>query len=286
METKRLRQFCVIAELGSLTEASELLHITHSGLSKAMKLLEDELQVELFQPQGRGIELTSHGQDMYERAKEFLALEQQLFAKEATSKVEHWRIGFMDLFIVLLSANLKSLGAPCQLLHYEPCELEAAVYHNEIDLGVTFVPFSSKRVSFVPIKHFSSSCYTLKGYFKNEPIESIPFITPATPLEDNPLGINSRDGWSDSLSPRISPYQTCRFQTALLLTIQGHGAIHMPDFIAKEINVSLKKPLVRHKDSSRFSQKRDVFLVLPKSQKKLETIKPVKRWLEGLLKKL
>lgn len=43
MDTKRLRQFCAIAETGSLTKAAELLHITHSGFSKSMKLLQDDL---------------------------------------------------------------------------------------------------------------------------------------------------------------------------------------------------------------------------------------------------
>ena len=42
MDTNRLRQFCAIAELGSMTKASKLLHITHSGLSKSMKLLQEE----------------------------------------------------------------------------------------------------------------------------------------------------------------------------------------------------------------------------------------------------
>ncbi len=65
MDTNRLRQFCAIAETGSMTKASRLLHITHSGLSKSMKLLQEELGLELLRPCGRGIMLTEHGKLIY-----------------------------------------------------------------------------------------------------------------------------------------------------------------------------------------------------------------------------
>jgi DNA-binding transcriptional LysR family regulator len=47
METQRLRHLCVVVETGGLREASRLLGISHSGLSKSLRLLEQELGVAL-----------------------------------------------------------------------------------------------------------------------------------------------------------------------------------------------------------------------------------------------
>lgn len=65
METNRLKQFCTIVEMGSLVQAAKLLHITHSGLSKSMHILQDEIGRVLFHSAGRGIAITEAGQTVF-----------------------------------------------------------------------------------------------------------------------------------------------------------------------------------------------------------------------------
>src|SRR5689334_693560 len=79
METNRLKQFCLIVETGSLVKASQLLHITHSALSKSMKFLQNEIGVSLFCSVGRGIVPTEEGLLIYKRAKDFIEQENHLF---------------------------------------------------------------------------------------------------------------------------------------------------------------------------------------------------------------
>lgn len=48
MELRVLRYFLVIAEEGSISKASEVLHITQPTLSRQIKEMEEELGAELF----------------------------------------------------------------------------------------------------------------------------------------------------------------------------------------------------------------------------------------------
>jgi LysR family transcriptional regulator, nitrogen assimilation regulatory protein len=59
---KRLGYFVQIAELGSLTRAAERLRIAQPSLSRQMRLLEQELGVELFTRGPRGMQLTHAGE--------------------------------------------------------------------------------------------------------------------------------------------------------------------------------------------------------------------------------
>ncbi|MEH3148440.1 MAG: LysR substrate-binding domain-containing protein [Methylobacterium frigidaeris] len=68
MEFRYLRTFHAIAELGSLSKASDLLRIGQPALSRQIKLLEHELKTELFLRNGRGMVLTGAGQLLLERS--------------------------------------------------------------------------------------------------------------------------------------------------------------------------------------------------------------------------
>ncbi len=61
MELLQLSQFQVVARLEHMTRAAEELNITQPSLSKAIKRLEREVGVELFDRQGRGIRLNQFG---------------------------------------------------------------------------------------------------------------------------------------------------------------------------------------------------------------------------------
>ena len=69
MELRNLRYFEAIARLGSITRAAEELHIAQPALSVAMKKLEEELGVMLFnRQQNRRVTLTAEGEILLKRA--------------------------------------------------------------------------------------------------------------------------------------------------------------------------------------------------------------------------
>ncbi len=61
MDFRQLRTFASVAELGSLSKASDRLRIAQPALSRQIKLLEHELRAELFTRNGRGMVLTEAG---------------------------------------------------------------------------------------------------------------------------------------------------------------------------------------------------------------------------------
>lgn len=73
MELRHLRYFVTIAEEQNFRRAATRLHVSQSPLSRQMKDLEDEMGVELFEPDGRGIKLTAAGKTFAERARGILA---------------------------------------------------------------------------------------------------------------------------------------------------------------------------------------------------------------------
>lgn len=56
-----LRAFEAAARLNSVSQAAELLHVTHGAVSRQIKVLEEHLGVALFVKDGRGIKLTDAG---------------------------------------------------------------------------------------------------------------------------------------------------------------------------------------------------------------------------------
>src|SRR3569832_877256 len=72
MDFKRLRHFCKIAECGSFSMASGILHVAQPALSKQMQMLERELNCRLFHRTGRGVSLTAAGQALFEEATKLL----------------------------------------------------------------------------------------------------------------------------------------------------------------------------------------------------------------------
>ncbi len=72
MNLQQLEYFKVIAETKNFTTASNILSVTQPALSKAISKLEEELDVKLFQRNGRNIKITEFGDAFLKHAKEAL----------------------------------------------------------------------------------------------------------------------------------------------------------------------------------------------------------------------
>jgi len=64
-----LDRFLAVVQAGSINKAAELLHLSQPALTKSIHLLEEQLGVELFVRQSRGMTLTSYGKALLLRAR-------------------------------------------------------------------------------------------------------------------------------------------------------------------------------------------------------------------------
>lgn len=66
---KKLRAFCQVARLGSVSRAAEALYLSQPAVSLQLGALEKELGVRLFERNGRRLNLSGEGQVLYEMAR-------------------------------------------------------------------------------------------------------------------------------------------------------------------------------------------------------------------------
>lgn len=72
MDLRQLNTFIQVADLGSLSKASDRLRIAQPALSRQIRLLEEELKLRLFERHGRGMALTAAGEMLRARAGSIL----------------------------------------------------------------------------------------------------------------------------------------------------------------------------------------------------------------------
>ena len=74
MELQQMRYFLAVAETGNITAAAKLLHMAQPPLSRQIKQIENDLQVQLFDRSGRRLRLTESGLILVQRVREILSL--------------------------------------------------------------------------------------------------------------------------------------------------------------------------------------------------------------------
>lgn len=74
MEIRVLKYFLTVSQIGNITKAAEILHITQPTLSRQLMQLEDDLGVSLFDRSNKKMALTEMGLLLKQRAEEIVAL--------------------------------------------------------------------------------------------------------------------------------------------------------------------------------------------------------------------
>ncbi len=86
MEFRELRSLIALADLGSIARAAEKLHLSPPAIHKQLKLLETELDVQLYEKAGRNLRLTQAAEVLLPYLKDMLAEYQS-----ALSALDEWR---------------------------------------------------------------------------------------------------------------------------------------------------------------------------------------------------
>lgn len=142
MNTEFLIGFLETARTGSISKASESLHISHTALSKQLRSLEQQFDVQLFVRSSTGVELTEAGRILLESASALL--DQLYFLSQALEPYKVWqriRIGTVpDIASQYLLASLDKLenqGHEVEMVFRQStAELYKMLFNGELDLLV------------------------------------------------------------------------------------------------------------------------------------------------------
>lgn len=149
MELRELKLFLEVADFKSFTKAAEHSYLTQSTLSKAIKKLENELQMELFDRSTRHLHLNDAGKIVYEQSlKVFEAIDElkirlDEFREIATGEI---KLGIPPLIGTLFFSEIvRSFGelypqVSLILIERGAKVIGQLVEEGTVDLGIVVLP--------------------------------------------------------------------------------------------------------------------------------------------------
>ncbi|WP_346355662.1 LysR family transcriptional regulator [Azotosporobacter soli] len=148
MDIRNLAYFIEVARQKNFSKAAETLHVSQPSISKAVKDLENRLNVTLFYRSTKYVELTDAGETILEQAQQIVSSFQNLTAQlDGLTQIRTGtiHIGFPPITAVTSFSHLLSAfrrAYPQIQIHlYEsgPKKVEASVQDGLLDLGL-FTP--------------------------------------------------------------------------------------------------------------------------------------------------
>jgi DNA-binding transcriptional LysR family regulator len=127
MDLHQLKTFVAVAREGSITRASELLHLSQPAVSAHIKAIEDALGLTLFERAPRGMRLTVDGQRLLAKAERTLASHRELMEEAARIKgrlTGKLRLGAGS------NSNREAVGRLVTMLAERCPEVEVALEHG------------------------------------------------------------------------------------------------------------------------------------------------------------
>lgn len=160
MDNKLLKSFIILAGSRSYREAAEKLFITQPALTKQINLLEQELDLSLFERDNHGAKLSEEGEMLYRNA---LLLDEQInhflcvAKKIRTGKTGNLNIGYTSSFLniipdIINAFNIQYPNININLVEMSSIQQEQELLKGRIDLG--FMRKSEdENLSFIALGH-------------------------------------------------------------------------------------------------------------------------------------
>jgi LysR family cyn operon transcriptional activator len=145
MNLRFLRTFVAIADNAGVARAAARLNLTQSAASRQIQALEDELGLRLFARIGRGVRLTSEGEDLLERSRRLLSDVAALGERASALKsgeVGVLRIGATPQAIETLLAEFlpryckRHIGVEVHLVEDGGARLPSRLERGDIDVAI------------------------------------------------------------------------------------------------------------------------------------------------------
>lgn len=147
MTFQQLMYVSEVAQLGSINKAARLLYISQSTVSNAIKDLEKELQLQIFQRSTTGISLTPDGKEFLNYARSLLNQKEHVEKVFKKSDIRHFsRVTVASQHFAFTIRAMIDLVNSSNDKNYEICVKEMSVtdiledvYNEKCDFGVVMV---------------------------------------------------------------------------------------------------------------------------------------------------
>ena len=246
MDERRLRYFLAVVDEGGVTRAAARLHIAQPSLSQALRTFEQELGAPLFGRAGRGLRLTSAGQQLVGPARQALRAIDEV--RHAVSGVTELRSGTLELAALsTLAVDPMATLIGCFRERYpgvqvhvqEPDGAEGVsglVRDGACELGAAHLPLSADELVTHPLGEQELLIVMPRGSPGDRPIRPRELVE--TPLIVGPPGTSTRMLLEQALAavgvtPRIAVETDAR-EAIVPLVLAGAGAALLPASLARE----------------------------------------------------
>ncbi len=145
MNILQIRYVVKIAECGSIHSAARSLYISQPNLSNALKSLEEELHITIFERSARGVTLTSEGKAFIQNSQKLLqqidAFDQLYWKHDTVSARKTFRMG-MEFHPPVKNAWIKLCGSEkyknynMQMIQSNSTEMMHMLLSQELDVAI------------------------------------------------------------------------------------------------------------------------------------------------------
>ena len=211
MELRQLLIFCTAAELLNFTKAGLSLGYAQSNITGQIRLLEEELQVKLFERFGRNIQLTNEGKIFYQKVRHILNLCEQAKNEFSSNNISGvLNIGAVETICVYHLPNILS-----EYRKLYP-KVEIRIQTDVCDRFLELVKTNTIDIALVLTDKVKSSEMTVQT-LNYEPMSVI--TSPSHPLAKKKF-ITPKDFSNECL---ITTLPGCGYRPLILSLFEKHG---------------------------------------------------------------
>ena len=147
MTFQQLTYFVTAARFGSINQAAEYLYTHQSNISNAVRQLEEEFSIQLFERNSKGVQLTTAGREFLAYAQDLVRKKEdleKLYQVRTKCNPEHFSVAAMRSFFAyapLLAISDESFWSVPMNLRLQKCsrrDVIDLVSRSEVDLGILF----------------------------------------------------------------------------------------------------------------------------------------------------
>lgn len=261
-----LLYFWTVAKEGSITKATDVLHLTPQTISGQLKLLEESIGEALFERAGRGLVLTEFGHLVFQYADEIFSLGEELSVRMKPGykgMPASLRVGITDSIPKLIAMRILQpaidgdipIRLVCKEGALERLLGDLAVHKLDMIISDCAIPAGMNVKAFSHSLGSSDIAFFGKAEIAQELTKKFPASLESThlllPTSNNPIRRGLED-WFEKQN--LTPHIVAEFEDSALMKAFGEGGAGLfpsPEVIQSEVELMYECRMIGKAESVR-----------------------------------